>query len=330
MKKVISIALALCLCLVCFVGCGEKTYDGWEKVEFGEVSYQVDKSWRARSTSNSEMDDKTMEYYVDQNLSFGVQYTPLKNLSESNKTDHSVVEEYWFDVYVKEDPTFEVLSEYKVAGKMAYHCKRNSPIRIGTGEYYGIDTPKGYVIFYANYSDTIDTNIVEDNFAKLLDSVNIVKEKSQPEPKVEKSGEYKGWKTEQVAEFTFKVPQEWENSPNAYLDARSYEIGDKEDNLSVSIGLQEPQYEDKEQFLDAQQKKYGDKIELLEDTTIAEEEAKHYTLETFYRETVIYDIYLLDSPSGVVRIQSQYPADLSENPLKDDFDKILQSFEIEK
>ena len=32
---------------------------------------------------------------------------------------------------------------------------------------------KGYVIFYANYSDTIDTSIVEENFAKLLDSVRI-------------------------------------------------------------------------------------------------------------------------------------------------------------
>ena len=38
MKKVISIALALCLCLVCFVGCGNK-YKGWEDQTLGEISY---------------------------------------------------------------------------------------------------------------------------------------------------------------------------------------------------------------------------------------------------------------------------------------------------
>ena len=330
MKRVISIALALCLCLVCFVGCGEKTYDGWEFVTTGEVLYQVDKTWKARSASTSESNDETMDYYVDQFLSFGVQYIPLKNLSKMNKTDHSKAEKCWFDVYVKDDPTFEELSEYEVDGKKAYHCKRNSPIRPGTAEYYGIDTPKGYVIFYANYSDIVDTNIIKENFTKLLDSVKIVKEKPQPEPKVENSGEYKGWKIEQVAEFTFKVPQEWENSPNAILDARSYEIGDKEDNLSVSIGLQEPGYENKEQFLEAQQKKYGDEIEILADAEIAGETACHFNWHTLYREEVTIDVYLLDSPSGVVRIQSRYPADLSENPLKDEFEKMLKSFEIEK
>ena len=173
MKKVISIALARCLCLICFVGCGEKTYDGWEKAKLGEVFYQVDKTWRARSSLTASDEEEVKDYYVNEDLSFGVKYVQPKDLSEKNKTDHDLVEEDWFAVYVKDDPTFEELSEYEVDGKMAYHCQRRSPIRIGVGEYYGIDTPKGYVIFYANYSDTIDTSIVEENFAKLLDSVRI-------------------------------------------------------------------------------------------------------------------------------------------------------------
>ena len=89
MKRVISIALALCLCLICFVGCGEKTYDGWEFVTTGEVSYQISKDWRTREQPGNTESYITFEYYVDENHSYGMSYIKPDDLSEKNKIPSS-------------------------------------------------------------------------------------------------------------------------------------------------------------------------------------------------------------------------------------------------
>ena len=172
MKRVISIALALCLCLICFVGCGEKTYDGWEFVTTGEVSYQISKDWRTREQPGNTESYITFEYYVDENHSYGMSYIKPDDLSEKNKTDHDMIEERWFKLYIKNKDGFKELPEREVAGKQAYHCRIIDGFN-WTQEYYGIDTPNGYTVFWVRHSDTMDTNIVEDEFFKLLDSIKI-------------------------------------------------------------------------------------------------------------------------------------------------------------
>ena len=334
MKKVISIALALCLCLVCFVGCGEKTYDGWKKVEFGEVSYQVDKSWRAREDTTTSDNEKKMHYYVDDYISFNVVYGKVENTSENSDSDHDKAKKYYS---IEEDDSFEELPERKVGGKQAYHCKKLS-YRQTVLEYYAIGTPNGYVVFYADYYSAAESEELKNNFSKLLDSVKIVREKPQPEPKVEKSGEYKGWKTEQIAEITFKVPQEWENSPYSGLNARYYDFKEELDNVAIHIGLEKPEYHDKDHYVEYQQSQSDENgvlkevFTVLEDTEIAGQTARHYTYKrnTATSERVISDVYVLDTPSGVFSISSVWNTQQDESPLKEEFDLIMKSITMEE
>ena len=142
-------------------------------------------------------------------------------------------------------------------------------------------------------------------------------------------GEYAGWKDTAVGELHFKIPEDWENF-NSTDDSQVYNIGKKDDNVSITISLQDPRYTDKDDFLDAWINKNGSDIQVLEDEKIAGEPVHHFIWNAFFREDVIIDAYLLDIPSGVVRLQTLYPADLDENPVKEQFDLIVKSMKIEK
>ena len=53
-----------------------------KKAKLGEVFYQVDKTWRARSSLTASDEEEVKDYYVNEDLSFGVKYVQPKDLSE--------------------------------------------------------------------------------------------------------------------------------------------------------------------------------------------------------------------------------------------------------
>lgn len=142
-------------------------------------------------------------------------------------------------------------------------------------------------------------------------------------------GEYAGWKDTAVGELHFKIPEKWENS-NPTDDSQVFHIGDDEDKTIVTVALEDPQYTDKDHFLDFWKNKYGSDVQVLDNDKIAGEEVRHFKWNTAFRGDAIVDAYLLDIPSGVVRIQTLYPADLAENPVKEQFDLMVKSMKIEK
>lgn len=143
-------------------------------------------------------------------------------------------------------------------------------------------------------------------------------------------GEYAGWVDDSVAELQFKRPKKWENS-NDSEEIKTFFIDSFEDNVLISVGLQEPQYADKEAYWENYlQRKFSDKITFLDNEEVGGQETIHYQWDIFYREDCYLEGYLLDTPSGVIIIQSQYPADLSENPVEKEFRKLLKSVKIDE
>ena len=113
MKKVISIALALCLCLICFVGCGNK-YKGWEDQTLEDISFKVPPTW-----TEDENGDDYLNYYITRHgheelsiledviLKIHVYDQTLDKLMEQSRNN-----KYYTNVVEKET---------KIAGQEAYH-----------------------------------------------------------------------------------------------------------------------------------------------------------------------------------------------------------------
>ena len=118
MKRVISIMLALCLCLVCFVGCGNK-YKGWEDQTLEDISFKVPPAWTA-----IENKDNRASYFITKH-------------SESEKPNSS--KDFRLDISVYEKTLDEVMKNYrnnknyfndeeketKIAGQKGYYITGN-------------------------------------------------------------------------------------------------------------------------------------------------------------------------------------------------------------
>ncbi|MBC5786920.1 hypothetical protein [Clostridium facile] len=124
MKKVISIALALCLCLVCFVGCGEKPpegYEGWKvKKLLNTVSYCVPESWKQEKKENDyhsyKIDDTTeMRIYIEsESLNGFTKAEEVINNYEKEKGAYESGDYYTPSTFVRQaDCSFD--------GQKAYH-----------------------------------------------------------------------------------------------------------------------------------------------------------------------------------------------------------------
>ena len=186
MKKVISIALALCLCLVCFVGCGEKPpegYEGWKvKKMLNAVSYCVPASWK------QEKNNKDYHKYVlndttivqidieDETRSGFTKAIEIINDYEQEKAAYERGDYYTPSSFVR-------LDDFTMDGHPAYHYQLDrllgvmgqkgydGEIDYTLFEYYLSDCSKGIFTISINYDRNVGNPISEEEMNKLLESV---------------------------------------------------------------------------------------------------------------------------------------------------------------
>ena len=112
MKRVISIALALCLCLVCFVGCGNK-YKGWEDQTLEDISYKSSPTW---DDDTNYME--THAYYLTQtNVDADYRYKEDNRICIGILEDSSVFEV----LSAMKDNTYRELEPRKIDDEEAVH-----------------------------------------------------------------------------------------------------------------------------------------------------------------------------------------------------------------
>ena len=170
MKKVISIALALCLCLVCFVGCGEKVpegYEDWNSGSLEDVSYWTPPEWEFSDESPT-----NRVYTVDDNTVVCVMCDDeLDGITESAK----VIEEM-----KNENRSYRTfLDNITIDGETAYHFiidgQKTDPEDFEMFDDYLFDSPSKIFRIRTIYDKNAGNPIPEDLFQKFLDSVKIEK-----------------------------------------------------------------------------------------------------------------------------------------------------------
>ena len=172
MKKVISIALALCLCLVCFVGCGNK-YKGWEDQTLEDISFKVPPTWTVSKNENN-----SASYYItkhSKNEEPSLTNDVFLQMKIYNKTLDELMEQsrnnkYYTNVEEKET---------KIAGQEAYHViaettgsdNYNSEVN---DFYFKISENKSCRILISKLLST-DIEFDKKEIDLFLDSIQIIK-----------------------------------------------------------------------------------------------------------------------------------------------------------
>lgn len=170
MKKVISIVLALCLCLVCFVGCGEKVpegYEDWNSGSLEDVSYWTPPEWEFSDESPT-----NRVYTVDDN-------TVVCVMCDDEIDGSTKSAEIWEDLKknIYGDMTFE--KDITIDGETAYHFiinnEKTNPQDLTMFDDYMFDSPSKLFRIRTIYDKNAGNPIPEDLFQKFLDSVKIEK-----------------------------------------------------------------------------------------------------------------------------------------------------------
>ena len=186
MKKVISITLALCLCLVCFVGCGEKPpegYEGWKvKKLLNTVSYCVPTSWK------QEKNNKDYHKYV-LNDTTSVHISIDKETREGYTESIEIINEYEREkaAYKRGDyytpSSFVRFDDFTMDGHPAYHYQLDLLLGVmgqkgydgeidnNLYDYYLSDCDKGILTIRVMYDREIGNPISEDEMNKFLESI---------------------------------------------------------------------------------------------------------------------------------------------------------------
>ena len=170
MKRVISIMLALCLCLVCFVGCGEKVpegYEDWNSGSLEDVSYWTPPEWEFSDESPT-----NKVYTVDDNTVVCVIYTDeINGSTKSAEVWERLKKNTYGDITFEADKTID--------GETAYHfiidSEKTDPTSKQMLDDYLFDSPTGIFRIRTIYDKNAGNPIPEDLFQKFLDSVKIEK-----------------------------------------------------------------------------------------------------------------------------------------------------------
>lgn len=171
MKKVISIMLALCLCLVCFVGCGNK-YKGWEDQTLGDISYKSSPEWEEYAPLM-----ESHSYYLTQN----------SDDSKNRYKEEVILTIWYFDdtsvddllnvmKYSEVRTNYKELEKRKIDGQDAYHFTDQRTDREDLEDVYLFpisDDSCGRILIYRSPNVKDDYNKV--SIELFLDSIQINK-----------------------------------------------------------------------------------------------------------------------------------------------------------
>ena len=173
MKKVISIALALCLCLICFVGCGDSEYKGWGKESLVSITYRIPPTWELTNDNventkvyTIDMPEDKPEVIIANLTKLGDDYDAESVMKTIEKENQEQLSKGAIDV------RYHIEESFTICDETVYHFYENDGIR---RETYLFDGKEGIFRILVKYDPRYEFPTYTEEFQLFLDSIVIKK-----------------------------------------------------------------------------------------------------------------------------------------------------------